>query len=235
MMSKCGLLDLPEFTLVSGVGNYSEHKACVMSAAVACYRMSRGEPIGKATDDMECCCSVLRAFLIRLNDSNLWRGDSHRTEVLMPFVSRLAGTKNTELMMKRVFVLVDWSVRTIAADAMERARFDGHEVHAGKLRAVEIVDAATADAAIHAAADAAIYAASHAANAASAAANAAADAAKAASKAASAATVSAADAAIYAASHASDAAIYAAANARDTIISQCVHIIERMISMSEEI
>lgn len=210
---KCGLQEMPSFKLVSGVGNYDDGKACVMSAAVACYRLSRGKPMGEATDQMECCCRVIRSFLIRLNDSSLWRNDDHRTEVLMPFVSRLAGTKNPDLTQQRLYILADWAIRTIAADAMDIAKLPEQ---AAKLRSLsEVCDIPTANSAktasrgARADADAAavccVYAAAAAAG--------------------------------YAAAAAGYATSAADADARRTakgpVIAKCVAILERLISLSE--
>jgi hypothetical protein len=231
-MTTCGLLELPKFKLVSGIGNYDNGEACVMSAAVACYRLSKGESMGEATDEMECCCPVIRAFLISLNDSRLWADDANRTDVLMPFVSRLAGTKNDALTSQRVFILADWAVRTIAADAMGRAGFD--EVKQTLQSIPEVKDAGSARSAAESAAESAMYAMYAAESAAESAARSAAESARYARYAARSARYAARSAryaAESAARSAAESARYAAA--RNEIINQCVVVIERLIALSE--
>jgi hypothetical protein len=231
-------MKMPNFKLVSGVGNYDEGEYCIMSAAVACERLKRGEPLGKATDELDCCCPVIRAFLISINDSSIWESDDERTAALSPFIMRLANTRDMSKELKRAYLLVDWGVRTIAADALELM---GLVEQSQKLRAIaEIVDVQSANAAR----DAAAYAVDAAARVYSvrAAARAAAYVAYASAARAAAAATADADAAAAAAADAAAAATDAAATAdadaaayadsdKSKIVGQVVEIIEKLLSV----
>ena len=134
-----------KFKLVKGVGKYSEGTSCIMSAAVAYKRVLDGMDIGEATDKLDCVCPVIRAFLIRVNDSAIWSDDLHRTNVLLPLIPRIVGTNNPELLLKRMFFLVNWSVKTIAPLIL---RWQNFEDHAEKLESLkDIVDYESANAA----------------------------------------------------------------------------------------
>jgi len=101
----------PHFTLVSGVGDYSKGKACVVSAAVALWRYQRGEDLNGATDQLDCIDPAVRSLAIRINDANWWQSNTERTEVLSPFIARLAGTSKPELLRKRALLCADMAVR----------------------------------------------------------------------------------------------------------------------------
>ena len=134
-----------KFKLVQGVGNYSEGTACIMSAAVAYKRILAGVDIGEATDELHCVCPVIRAFLIRINDSAVWSNDLHRTNVLLPLIPRIVGTRNPELWSKRMFFLVNWSVKTITPLILKEL---GFKINAVKLESLaDIVDYESANAA----------------------------------------------------------------------------------------
>ena len=79
--------------LVSGMGDYAKGTACIISAANAVWRFKHGMPIGQATDTIECVCSVIRAFCIRINDANFWVSDAQRTEVLSEYIEKILDTK----------------------------------------------------------------------------------------------------------------------------------------------
>ena len=117
-----------KFKLVKGVGNYSQGTACVMSAAVAYKRCLAGMDIGKATDELDCVCPVIRSFLININDSAIWSNDLHRTNVLFPLIPRIVDTNNPELLLKRMFFLVNWAVKTIAPLILRERGFENHAV-----------------------------------------------------------------------------------------------------------
>ena len=134
-----------ELTLIGGVGDYDEKRACIMSACVAKWRLEHGEPLGDATDDLECVCPVVRRFAIRVNDAKWWKDDAERTEVLMPFVDKILNTKDATKTMKRGYMCADSLVREITPRAFDVA---GWAEEAAKLRALSpIVDAETASAA----------------------------------------------------------------------------------------
>jgi len=105
-------IDITSLTLVSGVGDYSTHTACLMSAAVAKWRMEHGEELGKATDSIECIDSPIRQFAIAINDGEWWGSDKERTETLLPFIDQILGTKgSSELTQRRAYKCADYDVR----------------------------------------------------------------------------------------------------------------------------
>ena len=162
-------MDINELTFVSGIGDYSENKACIMSAAVAKWRMDHGEDLGNATDELSCVCPVIRAFAIRVNDAKWWKDDAERTVVLRPFVDKIIGTADKDKLQARAFLVADAAVRSFAPMALDAI---GHTEDAQKLRTLPpVVDRQSANAA-KAAANAA-YAAAYAVAAADAAADAA--------------------------------------------------------------
>jgi hypothetical protein len=107
--------------LIAGVGNYADWTA---------------------TDALDCCCPVIRRFLIRLNDSDVWDSDRQRTEMLSPLIPLLIDSLNPELIQKRALMLADFAVRKIAPISLRRAKQDAS---AAMLEALpEIVDELTA-------------------------------------------------------------------------------------------
>lgn len=114
--------NITELTLVYGVGNYSQNKACLMSAAVAKIRLEKGEPLGKATDDLACVDGVIRSLAIKVNDTAWWKSDTERTEKLLPLIDLIIGTtKSRKLTLKRAYKCADVAVRFFTADALEKA------------------------------------------------------------------------------------------------------------------
>jgi hypothetical protein len=83
-------VDLHAFDVVSGIGDYDKHKACVMSLAVARERIRRGEPIGEATDDWPGFCPVLRSLLTWRNDRPGWPTRQSRKVWAWSILDRLA-------------------------------------------------------------------------------------------------------------------------------------------------
>ena len=99
---------MKSYRLVAGVGNYELGTACVMSAAVAKFRLSLGEPLGSACDTLECACPFVSELLIRFNDSLLFKTDEQRTEVLTPFIDKIIGSRNNDLLDKRIDIYLLW-------------------------------------------------------------------------------------------------------------------------------
>lgn len=102
-----------------------------------------GEP---HSDSPQCVSPVLRTFGISLNDRmpREWR------QKLRPYLARMIGTAGDRHDPERVYVLQDWTVRTVVAKAFEVANLDDE---AQRLRTLApVVDAATVSAA-NAAAD----------------------------------------------------------------------------------
>ena len=90
-------------------------------------------------------CPVIRAFLIRINDSAVWSDNLHRTNVLLPLIPRIVGTRNPELLSKRMFFLVNWAVKTIAPLILKEL---GFKINVVKLESLaDIVDCESANAA----------------------------------------------------------------------------------------
>ena len=102
-----------QFKLVRGVGNYKQGTACIMSATVAYKRVLDGEDIGAATDELSCVCPVIQRFLIKVNDSYIWKDDLHRTQTLLPLIPRIVDTNNPDLLMKRCFLLTNWVFKVV--------------------------------------------------------------------------------------------------------------------------
>lgn len=110
----------PKFTLIGGVGNYTEGQACVMSAAVAKWRFKQGVPLNGATDQLECVCPVIRKLAIAINAKGWWKDDAERTKVLLPLVDKILDTKGkVALTRRRAFRCADVAVREFAADALD--------------------------------------------------------------------------------------------------------------------
>jgi hypothetical protein len=84
-------MKIKDLKLVDGIGDYADNTTCVMGAAVLYDRLSRGEPIGEATDDLDCVCPVLRALVIQRND--VFDDDGERTRWGMALVPRLIDTR----------------------------------------------------------------------------------------------------------------------------------------------
>jgi hypothetical protein len=195
-----GKLLIPK--IVTGVGNYADGEACVMSEIVAMEREANGVPLNGASDKPSCVCPVIRQLAIRVNDAI--KDDAEREKWALEMIPKMIGTRGDGKTQARAYLCADRAVRKFAADAMERA---GRKDSAASLRGCAVItDRAKAkkgQRVAHAAADAAAYAAAYAAYAAAAAAAAAAYAADAAAYAAAYA---------YAADAAADAAAYAAAS-----------------------
>jgi hypothetical protein len=133
---------------VGGIGNPSNPQnptACVMSAAVANYRLSQGEPIGEATDQLDCCCPVIRRLCMRRNDG-WWPSDEARKVWALGLIARLPGTRgDMATTLRRGFRCADMTVRVLAPMVLRDA---SREDLAAQLEAVSpIVDRASAKAA----------------------------------------------------------------------------------------
>lgn len=97
----------------SGVGD-GKTTACVMAQAATIDALRRGETLEAPTDEMECACPVLRRIAIRLNDTNWWKSDMERTEVLRPLIPMLLDSRgNKSVTDRRVFLAADNAVRVL--------------------------------------------------------------------------------------------------------------------------
>lgn len=121
-----------ELTLVSGVGDYSQATACVMSAAAAIHAIESGEPLQEATDELDCACPVVRALVISRNDS--FKTNSERTAWGRRLIPAIIGSRgDRQETARRVLRCADVAVRQILPRALERV---GLVDHAAKLRAL---------------------------------------------------------------------------------------------------
>jgi len=118
-MTQAELDLIKEFTFIAGKGDYNAKQACIMSAAVAKWRVEHGEPLGSATDCLDCVCPVVRRLAISINDRSWWKDDAERTDVLLPFVDKILDTKNEKLTLRRAFLCADYACRIFAPNALE--------------------------------------------------------------------------------------------------------------------
>jgi hypothetical protein len=122
---------LGNWDFVHGTGDYAEHQACTMSAAVAAWRVSRGEDLGVATDRLECVDPVLRVLVIRRNDATPV-GDLRSWALAM--IPRIVGThEGRERSVRRAAAVARHAIRVIAPLALDAA---GLKAEAQRLRAL---------------------------------------------------------------------------------------------------
>lgn len=112
------LLKLPpeirHLRLIHGVGDFSKGEACVMSAAVAMYRVEHGVPLGTATDSLGCICPILRSLVIIRNDRP-WTSDEARTAWGLALVPQLLNTWSKEATLARAHEVGAWICRDLIA------------------------------------------------------------------------------------------------------------------------
>jgi len=135
-------INIADLTLVSGIGDYSAHTACIMSAAVAKWKMEHGEELGGAIDTIDCVDSPIRGIAIAINDEEWWGSDKERTETLLPFIDQILGTKgSSELTQLRAYKCADYAVRVFLPIVLDLKKPEQAEY----LRSLpEIVDVRTA-------------------------------------------------------------------------------------------
>jgi len=219
------LLGLEGITLKSGSHERRESGVCAMEALA----WIAGEP---HSDDPQCACPVIGAFMRSWNDG--LPNDEDRTRLLRPLLPLLVGSRSTEAVeIQRSWLALDWLARECAPAFLSLR--DDLKAHAVALRGLApLTDSKSAKAAqktLDAARDAARAAAGAAArDAAGAAAGAAARAA--ARDAAGAAAWDAARAAAWAA--AGDAARDALAPTVKTLQLSATELVKRMVSVTSE-
>ena len=119
-------------TLSAGSHHPDSGETCLLEAVA----WIAGEPW---SDHPVCVCPVLAAFGRAWNDG---LGDEARNRLLLPFLTRLVGTRSTaEIQERRAFMAVDWSVRVSAPAWL---RLAGLDVHADALEALSELDSAEA-------------------------------------------------------------------------------------------
>ncbi len=122
-----------KLTLVSGIGFASDNTACLMSAA----RIFSGEANLSDPRDDNCSrvCPIVRHIAIRLNDLSGWSSNALRTSELLPLVPMLidTATSDHEVLRKRAYLCVDYTIRVFAPLIIERC---GNDLKAARLRAL---------------------------------------------------------------------------------------------------
>ena len=198
---------------------------CINEAAIiaAGFEYKR---VGVIDDCPPCFSKVISRYALDLNDQ---MPDRVRQKLLLPFVTRLAGTASTkEIEQKRVELIVVRTIKEILPATLMAAGLADHA-----LKCEQATDFKTAAAAANAA-NAAAYAASASAAAAAASASAAYAAANAANAAAYAASASApAASASASASAAARAVVYAAAAAESKVWTIAISILNEAINLGK--
>jgi hypothetical protein len=108
------VLNLDGLVLAKGGHASPTEGACVMEAV----SMLAQEPF---TDEPECVCPTIRAFLINWNDS---LNDEDRQK-LKPLIPLVVGTNQGEAMaLRRSYMVADWYVRTYLPAWLRLAKLD---------------------------------------------------------------------------------------------------------------
>ena len=108
-----------DWTFVDGVGNYAEHRACVMSAIVALRRAEAGVDLNGAIDTADCVCPVVRRLAIRRNDV---MANADRKAWALGMIPRLMGSKASPAVTRaRGFACADYACRVIAPEWIDKA------------------------------------------------------------------------------------------------------------------
>lgn len=81
--------------VTDGIGD-GQRAACVMHCAAIADAARRGESLREPTDQLACCCPVLRTVAIALNDAPWWGGAPERREWLLPLVPMLLDSKGVD-------------------------------------------------------------------------------------------------------------------------------------------
>jgi hypothetical protein len=105
--------------MAEGVGD-GRTTACVMAQAATIDALRKGLTLNKPTDEMECCCPVLRRLAIRANDTSWWESNEERTEHLRPLIPLLLDSRgDRDLEFKRIFFIADNVVRVLTPMRLE--------------------------------------------------------------------------------------------------------------------
>lgn len=128
-------MNIETITLSYGAHRSRESGTCAMEAVA----WLAGEP---HSDSPACTCSVVAAFVRRMNDR--LRDDEERTRYLRPLLPVLIGTRtdSREVMQRRAYLAADWAVRTCVPTLL---RALGRDEWAARLKAcAQVVDRETA-------------------------------------------------------------------------------------------
>ena len=107
-------------------------QACAMEAAYLRWAMRQGWNKARIvkgwTDSLDCVCPTIGAFVRRWNDgiAATPEGDAMRTRIFTPeLLDMLPDTKGDDaLMLRRVWMAVDWDIRTRAPAFLRLAKLD---------------------------------------------------------------------------------------------------------------
>ena len=103
----------------TGIGD-GRTTSCVMAQAATIDALRKGLTLDAPTDEMECACPVLRRLAIRLNDTNWWKDDAERTEVLRPLIPMLLDSHGSdELTWRRAYLCFDNAARVLTPMRLE--------------------------------------------------------------------------------------------------------------------
>ena len=103
----------------AGVGD-GKTTMCVMAQAACIDALRKGKTLETPTDNMACACPVLRRTAIRLNDTNWWKDNAERTEILRPIIPLLFDSRGDQaLTARRMFFVADHAVRVITPMRVE--------------------------------------------------------------------------------------------------------------------
>jgi len=105
-----------------GLGNYDLHQMCVMAMCVAEYRLRRGEPIGAATDKLECVCPLLRQLAIDVNDC-VWPSEEARTKWALEMVPKLLNTYDESHEFRRTRAVIQHLVNKVLVPELKAAGY----------------------------------------------------------------------------------------------------------------
>jgi hypothetical protein len=129
--------------LESGTIKYGSHGSFARGAcALEFAAYLAGE---EHSDEPECVCPVLRAFVISWNDA--LPTDEDRNRLLKPLIPQLIDTRSTPAVEeKRAYIALDWLIRVNTPTWLDLR--DDLKPHAAALRAMDAIqDIATAEAA----------------------------------------------------------------------------------------
>jgi hypothetical protein len=105
--------------MCEGVGD-GRNTACIMAQAATIDALRKGRTLDKPTDEMECCCPILRRLAIRANDTSWWESNEERTEHLRPLIPLLLDSRGDKALMdQRASLIADNVVRVLTPMRLE--------------------------------------------------------------------------------------------------------------------
>lgn len=105
---------------IDGVGD-GKTTACVVSAAAIIDALCRGVSLDGPTDELDCCCPILRRLAIFANDTDWWDSEGERTEVLSPLIPLLLDSRvSPEQQLRRMYHIANRTIKTLTPHRLER-------------------------------------------------------------------------------------------------------------------